>query len=472
MLGIAHTLLQEGLHDSDYLVRCCVGFPVIADYLTGRADGQAKHAEWAAAICGIPAPDITALARRMVGRRTLICVSHSLQRAEHGEQPVWIGLVLAAMLGQPGLPGGGFAYQPGRGRQCRQARPCGAAADAAARTQSGAQLRSGGADRRHAAEPGAAIDYNGQRLTYPDIRLVYWAGGNPFHHHQDINRLRRAFARPDTIVVHDSVWTASARHADFVLPATITLEREDIGAAGNDALMTAMHAIIEPYGQARDDYAIFAGLAERLGVAEAFTERRSAGDWLRVMYDRTRDAVRALGEPAPDFDAFWELGELTLPTDPDSFRALQALRAGSPLPTPSGKLELYSETIAAFGYADCPGHPAWLPPGEAASGPLHLICNQPATRLHSQLDFGAESQAGKPRGCEPVRMNPNDAAARGITEGDLVRLFNSRGACLAVAVLQPRCAPRRGANLHRRLVRSGRSGGRRSAMRSRQPERA
>ncbi len=72
---------------------------------------------------------------------------------------------------------------------------------------------------------------------------------------------------------------------------------------------------------------------------------------------------------------------------------------------------------------------------------MHLICNQPATRLHSQLDFGAESQAGKPRGCEPVRINPNDAAARGITEGDLVRLFNPRGACLAVAVLSPDVRP-------------------------------
>ena len=70
--------------------------------------------------------------------------------------------------------------------------------------------------------------------TYPDIRLVYWAGGNPFHHHQDLNRLRRAFAQPDTLVVHDSAWTATARHADIVLPCTMTLERNDIGASSAD----------------------------------------------------------------------------------------------------------------------------------------------------------------------------------------------------------------------------------------------
>ena len=124
--------------------------------------------------------------------------------------------------------------------------------------------------------PGAT--YRLQRpdaLTYPDIRLVYWAGGNPFHHHQDLNRLREAFAAVDTLVVHELAWTATARHADIVLPATMTLEREDIGASQTDPLMVAMHRIAEPFGEARDDYAIFADLAERLGAREAFTEGRT-----------------------------------------------------------------------------------------------------------------------------------------------------------------------------------------------------
>ena len=109
----------------------------------------------------------------------------------------------------------------------------------------------------------------------------------------------------------------------------------------------------------------------------------------------------------------------------------------APLKPPSGKIEFYSTEIAGFNYPDCPGHPAWLPPEEAPGGgaPLHLIANQPATRLHSQLDFGAHSQAGKLRGREPVRMHPADAAARGISSGDVVRLFNARGACLSVAVV-------------------------------------
>ena len=75
--------------------------------------------------------------------------------------------------------------------------------------------------------PGGTYRYNGETRTYPDIRLVYWAGGNPFHHHQDLNRLRKAFARLDTLVVHELAWTATARHADIVLPCD-----HDAGARG------------------------------------------------------------------------------------------------------------------------------------------------------------------------------------------------------------------------------------------------
>ena len=91
--------------------------------------------------------------------------------------------------------------------------------------------------------PGQAFEYNGRTLRYPEIKLVYWAGGNPFHHHQDLNRLSRAFAVPEIIVVHESAWTAMARSADIVLPATMTLERDDIGATTTDPLLIAMRKL-------------------------------------------------------------------------------------------------------------------------------------------------------------------------------------------------------------------------------------
>ncbi len=450
MLGIAHTLVGEGVHDRAFLDRFCVGWEAFEAYLLGRSDGQPKDAAWAAAICGMPAEEIAGLARRCAGRRTLVTCSLSLQRAEHGEQPIWMGVVLAAMLGQIGLPGGGFAYA--LGSTSNTGKPPLAVSLPTLPTG-----RNSIADFIPVARiadlllhPGEDFDYNGSRLTYPDIKLVYWAGGNPFHHHQDLSRLRRAFARPGTVIVQESAWTASARHADIVLPATVTLEREDIGAADGDPMLVAMHRAVAPYHEARDDHAIFTGLSERLGFVEAFTEGRSPRQWLEQIYEPTRRALAERGVNAPDFAQFWEDGELVLPTRPWDGGIVRAFRRdplAAPLPTPSGRIEISSATIAGFGYNDCPGHPAWMPPvdgvgSDAASRfPLFLVANQPATRLHSQLDFGATSLASKIGGREPVRIHPHDAAARGISDGDIVRLYNERGACLAGAVLSEALRP-------------------------------
>ena len=440
MLGIAHTLVAEGRHDRAFLERYCTGWSRFEDYLMGRSDGQPKTAAWAARICGIDAEAIAGLARRLSGKRVLVVASHSLQRAEHGEQPIWMAMVLAAMLGQIGLPGGGYYYSLGAlGHTGRR--------NNAVPTPVLPQGRNSVSEFIPVARitdmllnAGGSFDYDGKSRTYPDIRLIYWAGGNLFHHHQDLNRLRRALARVDTFVVHELAWTASARHADIVLPATMTLEREDIGATPTDPLMIAMHKIAEPYGEARDDYAIFSALAERLGTAAAFTEGRSAHEWLRHLYGPTRKALADRGLPAPPFEEFWRQGELTLPSMADDGGVLRAFRtdpAKHPLPTPSGKIEIFSEEIAGFGYADCPGHPTWIEPTDVPepARPLHLVANQPATRLHSQLDFGGHSRESKHRGREVMRMHPADAARRGIADGDIVRLFNERGACLAAARL-------------------------------------
>src|SRR5262249_56350656 len=96
-------------------------------------------------------------------------------------------------------------------------------------------------------------------------------------------------------------------------------------------------------------------------------------------------------------------------------------------------IEVFSSTVAGFGEADCLGHPAWLAPADvpSAQAPLRLVANQPGTRLHSQLDFGGHSAGAKHRGREVARMHPDDAAARGIAAGDIIRPFNARGACPA-----------------------------------------
>src|SRR5436309_1943253 len=250
---------------------------------------------WAAALTGVPAERIRGLARQMAAAgRTLVTVSWSLQRAEHGEQPVWLGLVLAAMLGQIGLPGGGFGHGYGSSGDVGLPRRL-----FAPRLPQGANGIDSYIPVARIADmllhPGAGYDYDGQRRRYPDVKLVYWCGGNPFHHHQDLARLREAFRRPQTVVVHDPFWTATARHADIVLPSTMSVERDDIGVGSGDSTLFAMPQLTEPYAQARDDYATFAALAERLGVDEGFTEGRTARQWLCHLYGQWRSDLKAAG---------------------------------------------------------------------------------------------------------------------------------------------------------------------------------
>ena len=448
MLGLAGELVKAGRHDRDFLRRCCSGGDELVGYLDGSRDGTTKDAAWAAAITDLPVARIRELATRMVETRTMITVSWSLQRADHGEQPFWAALGLASTIGQIGLPGGGVGY--GYASLGGVGAPM-----AMSRSPALPQGRNPNGDFIPVAriadlllKPGETFTYEGRTRTYPDTRLVLWAGGNPFHHHQDLNRLRRAWTRPETIMVQDPVWTATARRADIVLPATSSIERNDISGNKRSDHVIAMQQAIAPLGQARNDYDIFRGIADRLGVEAAFSEGRDEMEWLRLMYDMTReDALRKYRHAMPDFDAFWAEGAASVPTRP-GYTYLDTYRtdpAAHPLATESGRIVLYSRELEGLKLDDCPPHPAWMEPaewlGRATPDQFHMMSRQPQGRLHSQLDDAPASLAEKRNGHERVRLHPADAARLHIAEGDVVRLHNVRGQCLASATLTDTVRP-------------------------------
>lgn len=446
LLALAYNIVVErGAHDRDFLRRCTVGFERFESYLRGEDDGTAKTAEWAERLSGVAASAIRELAVDMLEHRTVISVSYSVQRAIHGEQPMWAALTLAAILGRIGEPGCGFALGLGsmgnngsspmrvtipsfpQGKNpVNSAIPVAMMADLLLR-------------------PGEVYAFNGQNWTFPDTRLVYWAGGNPFHHCQNLNRLREAFQRPETIIVHEPYWTATARHADIVLPTTVSLERDDFSAGHGDARLVAMKKAFPPFAEARDDFDIFADLSRRLGLGVRFTEGLSATAWVRRLYDGYIGTVRMVGVTAPSFEEFWERGHTKIPKLPDSgvpFAAFRREPEVHPLATPSGKIEIFSEQIDGFGYEDCPGHASWIDTPERVSdeeyldgGWMQLIANNPAHRLHSQLDFGRTSAREKVDGREPARLHPVDADRFGIIDGDTILLHNARGGVLAGARL-------------------------------------
>ena len=446
MLGLASVIHAANGHDRAFLEKYCVGFDRFEAYLTGQSDNQPKTPQWAAAICGVPAQQIEQLARRMMGARTMLNVCWAAQRAHHGEQPFWMLITLAAMLGQIGLPGGGFGVGYGAMNMMGMAN-----------TQFGGPTLPQGRPQipdlipvaritDMLEKPGESFFYNGTAYTYPKIELIYWAGGNPFHHHQDLKRLIRAWRQVPHIIVNEQFWTTNAKLADIVFPATTAFEREDIGFATRDRFMIAMQQILPAHAQARDDYDIFAGLAERLGCAQTFTEGRDASAWLRHMYEDCRPRAKAAGIDLPNFDDFWAQGKIDLSKPGQYNNMLEDFRRDPhthKLNTPSGRIEIYSERIASFNHDDCPPHPTWLEPAEwvgsktAQDYPLHLISDQPAGKLHSQLDHSKLSQSTKSKGREPIDIHPADAQRRSIKDGDTVWVFNGRGKCLATARLTP-----------------------------------
>ena len=480
MLGMAQHLYSQGKYDKEFLQNYTVGFEKFVPYLTGQSDGIAKTPEWASEICGISADVIKELAIKFYENRTMIMAGWGIQRAHHGEQAHWMIVTLCAMLGQIGLAGGGFGfsyhYANGGAPTCAGGVIGGMNAASVGVVKDGkflglAQDQKQGGEAAQAwlvntakvafplariadalLNPGKTIDSNGAKITYPKIDFIYWVGGNPIVHHQDTNTNIKAWRKPRTIVVNEIYWTPTAKMADIVFPTTTEYERNDITMSGdysNMHIIPMKQVVVKQHG-AKDDYQIFTDLCKAYadGLAEAYTDGgKTEMDWIKEFYEGAASAVNAntaLGVQMPSFEQWWEKNE---PTEfyetPESaayvsfedFRNDPVLQA---LGTPSGLIEIYSDTIAAMNYKDCGAHPMWFEPVEWLGmkdkpAKFHLLSLHPLDRLHSQQSNTSNRKRYAVAGREPVLINTEDAKELGIKQGDLVRVYNARGEILAGA---------------------------------------
>lgn len=441
ILALIHEIVAAGRENRDFLATYTSGWDTLKAYVMGDSDGMPKSANWAGPLCDLDPQVIRDLAAELTAKRAMISLAWGMQRADHGEQPLWAGLALACVLGQIGQPGTGYAFGYGSttpvGRASRQFP-----------WPSLPKLQNAVKDFIPVARisdallhPRERYAHNGQTRSYPDLKLIWWSGGNPYHHHQDLFRLERAWTRPETVIVSEHAWTATARRADLVLPATTPLERDDLMMNRRDPALFYMSQFHAPLGQARDDYDFCHEIADHLGAAAAFSEGRTSAQWLQHMWGQARDVGRKAGFDMPDFEAFKAAGRFDVPQATQhriAFKNFIEDPQGHPLGTESGKFTLTNTHIAAMGHSDCPGHPAWLPPVEGAPltpGHYHLISGQPATRLHGQNDQGSEAASAKVKEREVCVMHPDTARRIGVGPDDIVKLSNVRGACLcAVAV--------------------------------------
>ena len=481
MLAMASHLIAVNKVNYEFLDTYTTGFDKFKAYLEGKEDGVKKDSKWASKICGVDEKTIKNLAETMFDNPTMIMSGWGMQRAHHGEQPHWMLVTLAAMLGQIGTPGGGFGlsyhYSGGGVPTCKAGIPGGMSAGPVGIWKNGKfqgmpkqSAALGGAEWLQDASsfsfplariaeallnPGKTLQTNGKTIKYPDMDLIWWSGGNPIVHHQDTNTNLKAWRKPRTVIVNEIYWTPTAKMADIVFPVTSSYERDDLTMASDysNRYLVPMKQAVAPVDDSRDDYTIFADLCKEYGdaVYKAFTENgKSAKDFLKEYYNSALKQTQGFGEtyatPLPSFEEFWAKNE-PFEFQPDlslerwvrfgEFREDPILNA---LGTDSGLIEIYSNAIAKYKYDDCKAHPTWFEPAEwlgnaTAETPFHLLTNHPANRLHSQLCHTSLREKYAVKGREPILINKADAKKIGVKNGDVVRVFNKRGEVLAGAVV-------------------------------------
>ncbi len=439
MLALCYELNKAGKTNKTFIDRYTVGFEKFTGYLNGLSDGVIKNADWASKIIGIDKNVIFDLIKEIKkSNRTMISVSWSLTRQAHGEQPYWAAIALACIIGDIGKPGGGIGFGYSAMNSIGNHYNKIPAVSLPQGKNSIKKFIPVARISEMLESPGCPFDYNGSKLTYPSIKLIYWAGGNPFHHHQDLNRMIKAWQLPETVISNEWCWNALAKHSDIVLPVTTPLERNDIALAPRDPYMVYMSKVIDPIGESKSDYEIFSGLAEKFDLKDSYTEKKTETEWLKWIYDES-NALQENNHKFPDFDDFkkkgWYKNSERL-SEQIFLREFIESPEKNPLDTPSGKIELFSTQIDSFKYADCVGYPKWYEDkeylGNITNYKLHLLSNQPKFKLHSQLDNGKIADKEKSDGRAVIEVNKIDAQSRDISDNTVVRVFNDRGSCLAV----------------------------------------
>lgn len=456
MCGIMHTMLKNEQYDKDFLQNYTTGFDKFKAYLLGEDDGVAKDSTWASKICGISSAKIESLAKLFFTHRTMFMSGWGMQRAHHGEQPHWSLVTLACMVGQIGLPGGGFglSYHYSNGGSPTAVAPVVGGINLGNVSSGGAEWLMQGSDNNFPLarvseallNPGKTIQHNGKNITYTDIDFIYWAGGNPIVHHQDTNTFIKAWQKPRTVVVNEIYWTPTARYADIVMPITTSYERNDISMSGDysNLHIVPMKQLVEKQFESVDDYKVFCDLAKAFGVYDKFSEGKGEMQWLEEFYNQAVQQASGLMVEMPEFKKFWEDNtplKFEVSTEAEGFVRYGDFREDpilNPLGTDSGLIEIYSSKIAGYGYKDCPAHPTWLEPiewlgSDNKEAEFALITSHPALRLHSQCANTSLRKSYAVADKEPIWINTKDATRKGIKNGDVVKVSNKRGAILAGA---------------------------------------
>lgn len=429
LIAMAYVIIEKDLQDGAFLDRYTVGFDRFKDYVLGVEDGTPKTPTWAEAITGVPASTIERLAvEYALAKPAALMAGIGPGRTAFGEQYHRAASVLAAMTGNVGVLGGdaggrawvsvvgGYPYRVGLGSGLPFARnPIDDLA-----TWDGVFLGKMH-PRIHYAKMADAI-LKGRAGGYPaDYKLALIVNCNYVNALPNTNKTVRALKSLEFIADVEQHMTATARYADIILPSSTYVEREDIVPGAVNGYYGFQRKIIEPLGESMPHNEIFKALAERMGILDYDTQGEE---------ERLRSAVAKA--QIPDYEAFKEKAVYWVPRSGPyvAFKDQIEDPEDHPFPTPSGKIEIYSERLAAMNDPLLPPVPKYIEAWEGANDPLarkypiQLVTPHDRRRANAQFDTLPWLREQLP---QAVSMSKADAEARGIRDGDMVRVFNDRG---------------------------------------------
>jgi len=450
MAAMAYVIITEDLQDQTFLDKYTIGFDHFKDYVLGKEDGIPKTPAWAEAITAVPADKIATLAREYASSKPASLMEGIAPgRSAYGEQFHRMASTLSAMTGNIGIHGGNA---PGLSCMGGMLPPVNFGLPIAMRLKGGANpIDEAGPPRAlgHFNTMGAVSSarvnrfyladaiLKGRQGGYPaDYKLLYISNCNYLNQCANTNKIVEALKKLEFIVVQEQFMTPTARFADIILPTNTYMERNDLTTGGNGPFYGYMNKAIGSIGESKSHFEIASLLAAKLGVND-FSDKTEEV-WLKEIVDECKDI--------PDYPNFRKEGlhKVEFPKPFVCFEKQISDPANNPFPTPSKKIEIYSQQLADLDNPLLPPIPKYIETWESLNSPLaekyplQVVTTHFRRRAHTQFEnipWLRELQM------QAVSINSVDAEARGIRDGDLVRVFNDRGEMIIPVRVTERIMP-------------------------------
>ncbi len=477
MAGMAHHIFANNWQDQEFINKFVQGMDAgtmpewanghenFKDYILGKYDNTPKTPEWAAQICGVSAEDIKKLAEMYATTKpAALKASWAPGRNAYGEQYNRMAAALQAMTGNIGKLGG-CAEGIGKGWHSESvAYPYDEYANVfyeSIKSDRWAHcvLNYPNVKREEIGLWPGGLAGDG---VIPNIRGIFWQGSDWFNQLTNINKEIQAIKKLDFIVCNDSTITPSGLWADVLFPIATHFERHDVALPWYKGhYYIHRPKVIQPMGESKTDFQIYTELAYRLG-GEQFGKKynpRATRDYFQHDDDVDEAYLRAWWEGVQhhqnvemSWEDFKKHGVYKFILERPHVAFQDNVEKGVKWETPSGKIEVFSTTLAqyddwtktAYGY-EIPAIPKWIEPWESlnatdkmAKHPYHLISPHPRWRTHSIFNnIGWLRETYE----QEVTINASDAKKLGIKTGDVVEVFNDRGRTVVPAYVTERCMP-------------------------------